>query len=45
VLAIDLCDLDYGQVRTGEENVGRFARDITTLVPDGQGAVTGVRRA
>jgi SAM-dependent methyltransferase len=56
VLAIDLCDLEFGRARAGEENAGRagpdwavitqfsrpapdkFVRDVTTFVPDGEGA-------
>lgn len=56
VLAIDICDLEWGTARTGANNLGRvgpdwavitefsmpapdkFVRDITTFVPDGNGA-------
>jgi SAM-dependent methyltransferase len=56
VLAIDICDLEFGEFRAGDDNIGRagpdwaiitrfsrptpdkFIRDITTFVPDGQGA-------
>jgi SAM-dependent methyltransferase len=56
VLAIDVCDLEFGRVRAGEDDAGRagpdwavitqfstpapdrFVRDITTFVPDGDGA-------
>jgi SAM-dependent methyltransferase len=56
VLAIDICDLAFGQIQPGTDSSGRvgpdwavitqytrpapdrFARDITTFVPDGYGA-------
>lgn len=56
VLAIDICDLEWGELRRGADNFGRvgpdwavitefstpapdrFVRDITTFVPDGNGA-------
>jgi SAM-dependent methyltransferase len=56
MLAIDILDLEYGQIRAGDPPFGRseadwaiitefsapapdrFARDITTFVPDGAGA-------
>jgi len=56
VLAIDVCDLEFGELGSEEENLGRvgrdwafitrfsrpapdkFVRDITSFVPDGQGA-------
>jgi SAM-dependent methyltransferase len=56
VLAIDLCDLEFGELRAGHDSIARvgtdwavltrfstpasdtFVRDITTFVPDGQGA-------
>lgn len=56
VLAIDICDLEFGRLRAGQDNFGRagrdwavitefsapapdiFVRDITTFVPDGNGA-------
>jgi SAM-dependent methyltransferase len=56
VLAVDVCDLEFGRIRAGESPVGRagadwaviagfsapapdrVVRDITTFVPDGNGA-------
>ena len=56
VLAIDICDLEWGTARAGARNLGlagpdwaiitefstpapdKFVRDITTFVPDGNGA-------